>query len=161
MIYGTAATPPPLRLGLRSCSLPAPGYGPYHTLLRPQIVSLSRCTVRNAGSARYLGGYRVEYGTVRYVGPQKQQPQKRQLRFSAAQVRRRLPSTRRSFDLCNTGTLSLDPAAYVDPEFLQQHRQKRKLLSRQFGVLGCSKYCLRRRCSLASRPHRLTLRAKK
>jgi hypothetical protein len=106
-----------------------PQDGPYHTLLRPRIVSLFRCTVRNAGSARYgTSGHRSN---------------SRRAAEAAAQVQRRFgavfPALVAAFNLCNTGTLSLGPAAYVDPEFLQQHRQKRELLSRQFGVLGCSK----------------------
>ena len=98
-MYGSAATPQPPHLGLRSCTL-LPQKGPYHTLSRPpKSEPLLMHYPQRQVSARYLG---TEYGTVRYVGPQKQQPQKRQRRVGAV-----FPSTRRSFDLCNTGTLSL------------------------------------------------------
>ncbi|PMD25343.1 hypothetical protein NA56DRAFT_699267 [Hyaloscypha hepaticicola] len=97
--------------------LPAPGWSVSHVVEAPNSEPLPmHCPQRRVGKVRYLG---TEYGTVR---------------FGAV-----FPALVAAFNLCNTGTLSLGPAAYVDPEFLQQHRQKRELLSRQFGVLGCSK----------------------
>jgi hypothetical protein len=102
MMYGSAATPQPPHLGLRSCPL-LPQKGPYHTLSRPRKSEpLLMHYPQRQVSAGYLG---TEYGTSAHRSNSRRSG-------SAAQVQRRVdvvfPSTRRSFDLCNTGTLSLD-----------------------------------------------------
>jgi hypothetical protein len=74
---------------------------PYHTLSRPRNSEPLPCTVRNAGSGT-VPKYRVRYGTSGH-----RSNSRRSGSSGSAQVRRGLPSTRRSFDLCNAGTLSL------------------------------------------------------
>jgi hypothetical protein len=100
-MYGSAATPQPPHLGLRSCTL-LPQKDPYHTLSRPpNSEPLLMHYPQRQVSARYLG---TEHGAPGHRNNSRRSG-------SAAQVQRRVgavfPSTRRSFDLCNTGTLSL------------------------------------------------------
>jgi hypothetical protein len=151
MMYGSAATPPPPRLGFdRAVCLPQDG--PYHTLLRPRIVSLS-----DALSARYLG---TEYGTVRRAT-------EAIAAEAAAQVQRRFGAVFPALVAASTsvirGLYRLALQHTWTPSSSNSTGRSASSCLGNLGRWGCSKYCLRRRCSLASRPrpHPLTLRAKK
>ena len=80
MMYGSAATPQPPHLGLRSCTL-LPQKGPYHTLSRPpKSEPLLMHYPQRQVSARYLG---TEYGTSGHRSNSRRSG-------SAAQVQRRV-----------------------------------------------------------------------
>jgi len=124
MMYGSAATPQPPHLGLRSCTL-LPQKGPYHTLSRPpKSEPLLMHYPQRQVSARYLG---TEYGTSGHRSNSRRSGSAGSARSSPALVAASTSVIQALYRLA---------CSIRGPEFLQQHRQKRELLSRQFGSVG-------------------------